>query len=103
MPYQLQHSKFRFLLIPARKATSFWFMYIENILIFGECLRDNYFFYSSIIFQHEVVGEFWYRLNLVAEQPEPKCLPSIDSELGRCVLLMSMCFLNLLVTISVYK
>jgi hypothetical protein len=40
-------------------------------------------FSFSIIFQHEIVGEFWYKLNLLAEQPEPKHLPTIDSELGR--------------------
>lgn len=43
----------------------------------------QFIFLSSIIFQHEIVGEFWYKLNLVAEQPEAKYLPVIDCDLGR--------------------
>ena len=50
-------------------------------------LKNTFSF--SIIFQHEIVGEFWYKLNLLAKEPEPKYLPAIDSELGRFVTLFS--------------
>ena len=38
---------------------------------------------SSLIFQNETVGEFWYTLSLTAEPPSPAVLPHMDCELGK--------------------
>ncbi|XP_032305269.1 cilia- and flagella-associated protein 47 isoform X2 [Coturnix japonica] len=40
---------------------------------------------ESVIFQSEVVGEFWYALKLTVEKPLPMDLPEIVCELGKWV------------------
>ncbi|XP_027494225.1 cilia- and flagella-associated protein 47 isoform X1 [Corapipo altera] len=39
--------------------------------------------YGSVIFQSDVVGEFWYALRLIAEKASPTSLPEIKCELGK--------------------
>ncbi|XP_029113625.1 cilia- and flagella-associated protein 47-like isoform X2 [Scleropages formosus] len=38
---------------------------------------------GSIIFQSELVGEFWYQLDLLADSPKPTVIPPCTCELGR--------------------
>ncbi|XP_021263655.1 cilia- and flagella-associated protein 47 isoform X2 [Numida meleagris] len=39
--------------------------------------------HESVIFQSDVVGEFWYALKLIVEKPLPTGLPEIACELGK--------------------
>ncbi|XP_027672760.2 cilia- and flagella-associated protein 47 [Falco cherrug] len=38
---------------------------------------------GSVIFQSDMVGEFWYALKLTVEKPLPTTLPEIECELGK--------------------
>ncbi|XP_043927775.1 cilia- and flagella-associated protein 47 [Protopterus annectens] len=38
---------------------------------------------GRIIFQSNIVGEFWYQLELIAEEPLPTTLPEVQCELGK--------------------
>ncbi|CAH1800026.1 unnamed protein product [Owenia fusiformis] len=38
---------------------------------------------GSLTFFHKLIGEFWYKLDLIAEQPAPTTLPHMECELGR--------------------
>ncbi|XP_052808119.1 cilia- and flagella-associated protein 47-like isoform X2 [Mya arenaria] len=38
---------------------------------------------GSLIFYHELVGEFWYMLKLMADSPSQTTLPHMECELGR--------------------
>ncbi|XP_046887323.1 cilia- and flagella-associated protein 47-like [Hypomesus transpacificus] len=40
---------------------------------------------GSVIFQSELLGEFWYQLNLLAEPPVPTTLPQSSCELGKWI------------------
>ena len=43
------------------------------------CARTHH----SICMYHDQVGEFWYQLQMTAEQPLPVALPNMECELGR--------------------
>jgi len=38
---------------------------------------------SSVSMYHDLVGEFWYQLQMTAEPPVPTVLPKMQCELGR--------------------
>ncbi|XP_066563692.1 cilia- and flagella-associated protein 47-like [Amia ocellicauda] len=38
---------------------------------------------ASVIFQSDAVGEFWYELELIAEEPSPTTIPACKCELGK--------------------
>lgn len=45
--------------------------------------HQSYVSVFSVIFQSDVVGEFWYALKLTVEKPLPTDLPEIVCELGK--------------------
>ncbi len=48
----------------------------------------TWFFSSRVMFKGSSEGEFWYKVNLEALNPEVKCFPMMECEVGRFVLIM---------------
>jgi len=51
-----------------------------ELVFFPTCIGETT---GSIIFYHNATGEFWYDLNLMAENPAISNLPNMTCELGR--------------------
>lgn len=56
--------------------------YLKHALIY----LSMFYFFSSVIFQCDIFGEFWYELQMSSEKPAPIKLPEAACELGKLVL-----------------
>ncbi|XP_038658216.1 cilia- and flagella-associated protein 47-like isoform X3 [Scyliorhinus canicula] len=64
------------LVIEPKEVTSYKARYTPSIV--GESM-------GSVIFHSDLIGEFWYELNLIAKKPTPITLPELQCELGKWV------------------
>lgn len=51
-----------------------------ELVFFPTCIGETK---GSIIFYHDATGEFWYDIDLLAENPSITSLPEMTCELGR--------------------
>ncbi|XP_067945629.1 cilia- and flagella-associated protein 47-like isoform X2 [Watersipora subatra] len=62
------------ILVPAKGSAAY------ELVFFSTCIGETK---GSIIFYHDATGEFWYEIDLIAENPAITDLPEMSCELGR--------------------